>query len=90
MTPKDKKILHTLWEYIETFEPLSSEEERKALTIVIHRVESLEKTLNQEQKDLLDLYRDSIYELDSICQYEAFVKGVRFATSYFLEVTLGK
>ena len=89
MTPKGKKTLHTLWEYIEAFEPLSSEEERKALMGVLQRAELLEKTLNQEQKGLLDLYRDSIYELDSICQCEAFVKGVRFATSYLLEAILG-
>ncbi len=84
MAHKDKKPLHTLWEYIEAFEPYSSEEETKALRVVIQRAEKLEKALSQEQKELLDLYRDSIYELNSICTSEAFVKGVRFATSYLL------
>ncbi|MBP3401812.1 MAG: hypothetical protein J6K85_02005 [Clostridia bacterium] len=84
MVTKDRKTLHTLWEYIEAFEPFSSEEEKRALRVVIQRVEILEKTLSQEQKELLELYRDSIYELDSICKTEAFVKGIRFATSYLL------
>ena len=88
MTPKDKRTIQRLWEYIEAFEPDSIEEERKAFTIVIQREESLEKTLNKEQKELLDIYRNSMYELDSICQCEAFVKGVRFATAYLLDAML--
>lgn len=88
MPSKDEKTLHTLWEYIETFEPLSSDEESKALKVVIQRVELLKKALNQEQKELLDLYCDSTDELNSICQCEAFVKGIKFATSYLLAAIL--
>ncbi|MBE6532189.1 MAG: hypothetical protein E7676_01615 [Ruminococcaceae bacterium] len=88
MISKGNKPLQTLWEYIVALEPFSSEEESKASGVVIQRLESLEKTLNQEQKELLNLYCDSIDELDSICQCEAFVKGIKFATSYLLAAIL--
>ena len=81
------KIIDTLWEYIETFNPYASEEEKKIFSVVAEKSEIFTKTMTDEQIPIFEDYHDSLYELHSIEQKEAFVKGVKFATQFLLEAT---
>ena len=81
------KILETLWEYIDTFNPYASEEEKKIFSIVAKKSEEFEKIITDEQMRAFEDYKDSLSELHSVERKEAFAKGVRFATQFLLEAT---
>ena len=83
----DPKILDTLWEYIETFNPYASEEEKAILIVVAEKSEKLSKSLTADQALIFEDYRDSLSELHSVERKESFIKGIKFATQFLLEAT---
>ena len=83
----DPKILDTLWEYIETFNPYASEEEKAILIVVAEKSEKLSKSLTADQALIFEDYHGSLSELHSIERKEAFIKGVRFTTQFLLDAT---
>lgn len=81
------KILDTLWKYIDTFNPYSSEEEKKLFSIVAKKSEEFEKIITEEQMKFFEDYQASLSKLQSVERREAFAKGVRFATQFLPEAT---
>ena len=81
------EALDKLWEYIETFNPYASEEEKAILIVVAEKSEKIEKSMTDEQMPIFEEYRDSLSELHSIERKEAFIKGVRFTTQFLLDAT---
>jgi hypothetical protein len=47
--------------------------------------EAIRKTLNEEQKELFMKYDDTLSLLSMYNEKNAFIKGVHFATAYFVE-----
>lgn len=83
----NQKLLDTLWEYIDTFNPYTSEEEKKILSVVAKKSEEFVKSMTNEQTVAFEDYRDSLWELHSVERKEAFAKGVKFASQFLLEAT---
>ena len=83
----DPKILDTLWEYIETFNPYASEEEKAILIVVAEKSEKLSKSLTADQALIFEDYHGFLSELHSVERKESFIKGIKFATQFLLEAT---
>jgi len=81
----EKCFFDFLWECMDVLNPYASEEERKALMRVELKSEQLKKAINDKQIELVDEYQDSLSDLFSVLQREAFEKGIKFATRYFIE-----
>ena len=84
---KRNNILDELWEYIDTFNPYASKEEKEILCVVAEKSEKFAKLITNEQMEIFEDYHDSLSELHSVERKEAFAKGVRFATRFLLEAT---
>lgn len=83
---KEPNVLKLLWEYIDMITPFATEEELQALEVVASKSKILFITLNKEQKQLFEDYNDALMVLDNVCLREAFIKGIKFANSYAIEV----
>ena len=81
------EALDKLWEYIETFNPYASEEEKAILIVVAEKSEKLSKSLTSDQTLIFEDYHDSLSELHSVERKESFIKGIKFASQFFLEAT---
>lgn len=84
---KHNNILNELWEYIDTFNPYASEEEKAILSLVAEKSEKFAKSITIEQMAIFEDYLDSLSELHSVERKEAFIKGVQFAVRFLLEAT---
>ena len=81
-------VLETLW-YAYLMD--ESKEKSKAREQFFERLLSCEgevkENFTEEQIEILKRFRDCREGLARIDEYEAFAKGVRFATQYLLEAT---
>ncbi len=82
-----KYCLDHLWECLDTFNTYASEEEREILSVVAKKSELFIKSINEQQTKLFEDYQNSLSELNIVCQKNAFIKGIKFATAYLLEAT---
>lgn len=81
-----KKILEDLWySYLMENSIERNTEKKKILNILTANEEKLHEKLNKEQKEALENYENSLYEINSISEKEAFIKGIRFATMFLIE-----
>lgn len=81
------ETLDKLWEYIETFNPYASKEEKAILIVVAEKSEKLSKSLTADQALIFEDYHGSLSELHSVERKESFIKGIKFATQFLLEAT---
>ncbi len=82
-----KKALENLWYSYQMENPVKyDEKENQAVDRLIAAEKVLHQHLNGEQKEMLKKYEDCLDEMSGICEKNAFVKGVRFATEFLLEV----
>lgn len=63
--------------------------EQNAVRLMVNNEEKLRATLTEQQKEMLEKYRDSYNELMSICERESFVNGYTLATRIMVEVMQG-
>ena len=78
-----KATEHLWWEYMaEECARIETEEEKKAMKELTRVGEELRKPLTEEQNTLLDKFAESLGSLQSCFMEKAFVKGIRFATSF--------
>lgn len=63
--------------------------EQKAVQLMVTNEEKLRATLTDQQKEMLDKYRDSYNKLLAICERESFVVGYVLATRIMVEVMQG-
>ncbi len=82
-----KYSLDYIWECLNTIEPDATEEEKRILRIVAKNSEILATSISDEQAKLFEIFQDSLYELFSAEKRGAFIKGIKFATQFFLEAT---
>lgn len=81
-----KSMLEDIWySYVIDKKKCTSVEERKLINTVLEIDEAIRKTMNAEQKELLQKYDDSVSLLSMYNEKNAFIKGVHFATEYFVE-----
>ena len=62
-----------------------NDEKKKILDELILNEENLRNVLNEEQKAFLENYERCMNEITCISEKDAFVKGLYFATEFFLE-----
>lgn len=81
-----KKVLHNLWHsyLIEEELPRGAREEQ-LIKNVSDTDNALRETLNKEQKSLLEEYDRAVCLLSCATERHAFIKGVKFTVSFFLE-----
>ena len=82
---KDKEFLSKLWNHIDMIDVEASPTEREVIGDAQTHGNALINSFDDKQKVLFDRYDASMSELNYICRQEAFIKGVKFATSYLLE-----
>ena len=63
--------------------------EQKAVQLMVTNEERLRATLTDQQKEMLDKFRDSCNKLLAICERESFVSGYVLATRIMVEVMQG-
>ncbi len=63
--------------------------EQNAVQLMVNNEEKLRMTLTEQQKEMLEKYRDGYNELMSICEREAFTCGFTLATRIMVEVMQG-
>lgn len=82
----NQNILDVLWEYVDTFNPYASDDEKKVLSIVSEKSDAFKKMITDDQYSLFEDYQDSLLELCSVEKKEAFIKGVKFASQLIIEI----
>ena len=82
-----KETLERLWsEYLrEECSKIETEEERELIRKTADHHESLNELLNKEQRDAVEEYVDSLFEMLSFSIKKAFIKGCEFSVSFLLE-----
>lgn len=81
-----RKELEELWQYYLIEVPLQrNEKEKEIIREYGEAEEKLRAKLNDEQKELLEEYDNSVSETNSISERYAFIKGVRFAIRLIFE-----
>lgn len=85
-----KKTLETLWSaYQMEFPSKQSEEEKEVLHTLVAAEDKLLAELNGEQIRTLKVLEDCLGDLECLADKEAFIRGIRFATSYLIEAMCG-
>ena len=83
-------LLETLWySYVMEKPAEQSEERQKLFKTLISCEGEVKENFTDQQIEILKRFRDCREGLARIDEYDAFAKGVRFATRYLLEV-MGK
>lgn len=83
-------LLETLWYSYEMEKPVEQTEERQRLfERLMASEEAIQAGFTKEQIEILKQFRDCTDALARLDEYDAFAKGVRFATQYLLEA-MGK
>lgn len=81
-----RKESEKLWQHYLIESPLQrNESENEIIKKYCEAEKLLRAKLNDEQKELLEKYDNTISETNSISERYAFVKGVRFATRLIFE-----
>lgn len=60
-------------------------EEKEILNILVSNQKELYNKLDQEQKELLEKYIENVHELGCVSEKNAFICGVRFATTFLFD-----
>ena len=81
----DNEFLIKLWNHIDTLDIEATPTERKALSDLEAREIMLINSFTDKQKELFKKYDEALSELNYVCRQEAFIQGIRFATSYLLD-----
>lgn len=64
-------------------------EYRKAVNVLYHTAEELDKKLNDEEKKILEKFRDAESDVSHICEVERFSRGYRLGVLMMFEVFAG-
>lgn len=79
-------LLEKLWDSYQREKPVEQLEERQRLFKKLISTEGeIKENFTEKQIEILRQFRDCREGLARIDEYEAFAKGVRFATQYLLE-----
>ena len=82
----DTSMLESIWNAIQMLDTKPTGEELN-ITKKLERIDkSLLESLDSKQKELFIGYVDLLSELNYVSEREAFIKGVKFATRYILEI----
>lgn len=81
----DDKILKELWIWAETSANPKSDEQIQAFDKVTEKAELFKRSLSQEQILLFTDYIDALAGYTQVTKREAFIKGVRLATRFWIE-----
>lgn len=83
---KQGKILEQLWHAHASLRVTEwTLEAEKCLNELEEREDTLFETLTHEQKDALNTYKTELFDLCTLYEKDAFMKGVQFATAYMIE-----
>lgn len=84
-----KKTIERLWnEYLaDDCAEMKSEEEREATKTALELHDTVNRLLNDEQREWVKKYVDAIYELNTHFTRKAFEKGCKFTASFLFEAT---
>lgn len=82
-----KQILENLWnEYLwDQCAAIDTDEERKLTKLSAELHEKATASLNEEQKENVQKYIETLCHLDSLFVKKAFFKGCEFSVSFLLE-----
>lgn len=81
-----KSTLEKVWDWLQPDHlPEQSETQKRLLDALNVSQRELWALLNEEQKNAVRGYEYALVELNNFFETQAFIKGVRFATSYMLE-----
>lgn len=82
-----KQTLEKLWnEYLlDECAVIDTEEERKLTKKTAELHEKANVLLNKDQRDAVEKYIDSLYDMEALFVKKAFFKGCEFAVSFLLE-----
>ena len=82
-----KKTLEKLWnEYLAgECAAIGTEEERELLKKAVEKYEMANEMLTKEQRETVEKYVDTLYEIQGAFVKKAFFKGCEFTTSFFFE-----
>ena len=81
-----KDLLEKIWYSYQMQNPTEMNvEKKKILDVLVLNEERLRNELNEEQTVLLENYERCMGEINCISEKDAFVKGLCFATEFFLE-----
>lgn len=78
--------LEYIWGMLVQEEPImcGNAETKKLRRILSEHDDKLRKKLDKKHIEELDSYLDCLSKLHAICEEQAFIMGVRFATDYLL------
>ena len=79
--------LDNLWEMLESFNIKTSETEKPFLLIETKKKSAFFSLLSEDQAQSFIDYEESLSQLIEAERKEAFIRGVKFATQFFLEAT---
>ena len=82
-----KKALEKLWnEYLlDECAVIDTDEERDRTKMAAELHEKANALLSMDQKDAVQKYVDSLWDIEALFAKKAFVKGCEFAVSFLLE-----
>lgn len=82
-----KKALEKLWnEYLlDECAVIDTDEERDLTKMAAELHEKANALLSMDQKDAVQKYVDSLWDIEALFAKKAFVKGCEFAVSFLLE-----
>ena len=85
-------LIENLWNnYISQNNPAMRNEKEKELVALTVKLESrLLKTLDNQEKELLEKFTDSIYRTEDFLLQEAFFDGAKFCIHFLMELLLDK
>lgn len=64
-------------------------EYRKAVNVMYHTAEELDKKLNDEEKKIFEKFRDAQSDESHICEVDRFIRGYRLGVLMMFEVFAG-
>lgn len=82
-----KKTLENLWnDYLmDECSTINTDEEREHTKDAAMLHEKLNDLLNEEQKEAVEKYVESLYEIQAFFLRKAFYKGCEFSVSFLIE-----
>lgn len=86
MYKKFDSLLAKIWDYIQMLDVKASTEEIEITSRLESAETALLSLLNEEQKAAFHSYEGIKSEINYMGECDAFIKGVKFATRYLLEI----
>ncbi len=82
-----KITLERLWNdyFLEECSKIDTDEERDLIKKAVELHEVASKLLNEEQKEAVEKYVDTLCDVEALFARSAFVKGCEFAVSFLRE-----